>query len=386
MKTLLSITFFLVTACCLGQAKLQRLIAAEYRIDSPRVGNFTYLVSYNFENGILLSKDTIIGLPTNKKGVAGSYVRYDLGKNFIYKNRYIVSGIGNVIDVRQRSLVLEESDDFISAQGDTLIFYRDNMFTGTGYLMLNLKTKKYNFINQYKIDKHKDRRSSPNKAHYLSIDQSKIPYKIWLHSSNGKKRIVVNNAGHGPNIMYSSQFPTVETYWINENSFLYAIHESKFNSEKDYSKVMLRKHNITSNFDKVFFVLDSVSNGNVNGRFFTDNIGQLIYRTSGYSYYLIDTANNLLSSYPFYELGFSFSKANKSDKDGTVLRYNSIEIGKIWCSNEVVGHDIIAVESGEAGSNLAYPKGIMIWCKRTNKWISISIPWLSNIIGWVDEE
>jgi hypothetical protein len=386
MKTLLSITFFLVTACSLGQAKLQRLIAAEYRIDSPRVGNFTYLVSYNFENGILLSKDTIIGLPTNKKGVAGSYVRYDLGKNFIYKNRYIVSGIGNVIDVRQRSLVLEESDDFISAQGDTLIFYRDNIFTGTGYLMLNLKTKKYNFINQYKIDKHKDRRSSPNKAHYLSIDQSKIPYKIWLHSSNGKKRIVVNNAGHGPNIMYSSQFPTVETYWINENSFLYAIHESKFNSEKDYSKVMLRKHNITSNFDKVFFVLDSVSNGNVNGRFFTDNIGQLIYRTSGYSYYLIDTANNLLSSYPFYELGFSFSKANKSDKDGTVLRYNSIEIGKIWCSNEVVGHDIIAVESGEAGSNLAYPKGIMIWCKRTNKWISISIPWLSNIIGWVDEE
>ena len=387
MKTLLSITFFLILTHCLGQTKLQRLIAAEYRIDSPRVGNFTYLVSYNFANGLLISKDTILGVPTNKKGVAGSYVRYDLGKKFIYKNRYVISGIGNVIDIQAKSLVMEESDDFISAQGDSLLFHRDNIFTGTGYLMLNLKTKKYGFINHDEIDKDKDRRSSPDKLHYLSIDQSKIPYKIWLHNSNGKKRIVVNDAGNGPNIMYSSQFPTIETYWLNKNSFLYAVHEIRFDLEKkDYSKVTLRKYDITSNFDEVFFVLDSVSNGKTNGRFFTDNIGQLIYRSSGYFYHLIDTANNLLSNYPFYELGFGFSTANKSDKDGTILKYSSNEIGKLWCSNEVVGEGVIAVELGDIGSNLAYPKGIMTWSKQTNKWTTITIPWLSTIIGWVDGE
>lgn len=387
MKTLLSITLSLLFINCFGQTKQQKLIAAEYRIDSPRVGNFTYLVSYNFTDGLLISKDTILGVGTNKEGVAGSYVRYDLGKNFIYKNRYVISGIGNVIDIKTKSLVMEESDDFISANGDTLIFHRDNIFTGTGYLMLELKTKKYQFINQDKIDKDKDRRSSPDNVHFLSIDQTKIPYKIWLHSSDDKKRIVVNDAGHGPNIMYSSQFPTIETYWLDKNSFLYGVHETKFDSEKkDYSKVTIRKLDINTNSDRVFFVLDSISNGKTNGKFFTDKIGQLIYRSSGWSYHLVDTVNHLLRVYPFYELGFGFSTANKSDQDGTVLRYNNTEIGKIWCSNDVVGGGVIAVEFGDKGSNLAYPKGIMTWSKQTNKWTTINIPWLSNIIGWLDEE
>jgi hypothetical protein len=387
MKTPLSITLLFLFTSCFGQTKHQKLIAAEYRIDSPRVGNFTYLVSYNFANGNLLSKDTILGVPTNRKGIAGSYVRYDLGKNFIYKNRYVISGIGNVIDIKTKSLVMEESDDFISAQGDTLIFHRDNIFTGTGYLILDLKSRKYRFINQDKIDKDKDRRSSPDKVHYLSIDKSKIPYKIWLHNSDSKKRLVVKDAGHGPNIMYSSQFPTIETNWLNNHTFLYAVHETKFDSEKnDYSKITLRQYDILTNSDQVFFVLDSISNGKTNGKFFIDNIGQIIYRSSGWSYHLIDTANHLLKNYPFYELGFGFSTANKTDQDGTVIKYNKIEIGKLWCSNDVVGEGVIAVEFGDIGSNLAYPKGIMTWSKQTNEWTTINIPWLSNILGWVDEE
>ncbi|WP_324229602.1 hypothetical protein [Lacibacter sp.] len=387
MKTLLSISYFLLCANCFGQTKLQKLIVAEYRIDSPRIGNFTYLVSYNFANGLLLSKDTILGVPTNRKGIAGSYVRYDLGINFIYKNRYVISGIGNVIDIKTKSLVMEESDDFISAQGDTLIFHRDNIFTGTGYLMLDLKSRQYKFINQDKLDKDKNRRSSPDKLHYLSIDQSKLPYKIWLYNSDSKKKLVVQDAGHGPNIMYSSQFPTIETTWLNNHTFLYAVHETKFDDEKkDYSKVTLRQYDITTNSDQVFFVLDSVSNGKTNGRFFIDNVGQLIYRSSGWSYHLVDTVNRLLIDYPFYELGFGFSTANKAEQDGTVLKYNNIDIGKLWCSNEVVGEDVIAVEFGDIGSNLAYPKGFMTWSKQTNKWTIISIPWLSNLIGWVNEE
>src|SRR5690606_366532 len=128
----------------------------------------------------------------------------------------------------------------------------------------------------------------------------------------------------------------------------------KFDSEKnDYSKVTLRQYDILTNSDQVFFVLDSISNGKTNGRFFIDNIGQLIYRSSGWSYHLIDTANHLLKNYPFYELGFGFSTANKTDQDGIVLKYNKIEIGKLWCSNDVVGEGVIAVEFGDIGSNLA---------------------------------
>lgn len=387
MKTLLSITFFLLFAYCVGQTKHQKLIAAEFRIDISGAGNFTYLVSYNFADGLLISKDTILGVGTNKEGVAGSYVRYDLGKNFIYKNRYVISGIGNVIDIKTKSLVIKESDDFISANGDTLIFHRDNIFTGTGYLMLDLKAKKYRFINKDKIDEDKESRSSPDKFHYLSIDRSKIPYKIWLHSSDGKKKIVVNDAGHGPNITISSQFPNVETQWLNNSSFIYAVHEKKFRPpHKEFSKVFLRIFDIQNSSDKIFYILDSVGKGDVNGRFYVDKIGQTIYRTSGWNSYVIDTANSNLLEYPFYEIGYKFSLSNRATTEGTTIRFKNIEVGIQWCTNEVVSDKIIAMAYGEAGSNLGYPKGIKVWSHLSKAWTTIDVPWLSKIIGWVDEE
>ena len=382
MRILLFTTFFLLYSYCFGQTKHQKLIAAEYRIDSPRVGNFTYLVSYNFTDGILISKDTILGAETRKKGVPGSYVRYGLGKNFIYKNRYVISGIGNVIDIKTKSLVTEESGDFISGQGDTLIFHRS-----TGYQMFDLKTKKYSFINQYKTDKDKLKRSSPDNMHYLSIDQTKIPFQIWLHNSNDNKKMIVNDAGKGPNTMYSSQIPTIETHWMDNQSFLYAVHETKFNiAQKDYSKVTLRLFNINDNSDKMFFVLDTVSIGITNGMFFKDSIGQTIYRTSGWGYYLIDTVKKRLFEYPFYQLGFNFSTSTKSDQDGTIINFNNSQIGKLWCSSGVVCDGMIAVEYGDTGSNLGYPKGIKVWSHLTKAWTTINIPWLSKIIGWVDDD
>lgn len=387
MKTLLTIIFFLLFTQCYVQTKHQKLIVAEYRVDNPKVGNYTYLVSYNFNDGVFTSKDTIFSAETNRKGVAGSYVRYDLGKNFIYKNRYVISGIGNVIDIKKKALVIEESDDFVVATGDSLFFHRNNIFSGTGFLILNLITGKYNFIDNKDWDRDKEKRTSPDKKHYLSIDQAKIPYKVCLHNSYGKKKTIVDDAGHGPNIMYSSQFPTIETHWLDNNTFLYAVHEIKINAaQKDFSKVTLHLFDINKNSNKVFFVLDSVSNGRVNGRFFKDDIGQTIYRTSGWSHYIVDTVKGVLVDYPFYELGFNFSTANKSEKDGTVINYNKSEIGKLWCSNGVVSDGMIAVEYGDIGSNLAYPRGIKVWSNLTKSWSTINIPWLSNVIGWVDKE
>lgn len=412
MKSLLSITLSLLCLCCFGQTKYQKLIAAEYKGDSPGAGNYTYLVSYNFKDGLLISKDTILGAETFKKGVAGSYVRFDLGKNFIYKNRYVVSGTGNVIDIHKKALVIEESDEFVKASGDTMIFHRRNAISGTGFLMLDLQTGKYNFINNKDRDKGKEERTSPDNRHYLSIDKTAIPYKIWLHEADSeKKRILVNDAQHGPNM---TEFPTIETWWLNPHSFLYAVHEIKFNasreddakttlrqfdinsdtneikfdvSGKDYATVTLHQFDINSNSDKIFFVLDSVARGRANGNFFADKTGQLIYRTSGWDYYTVDTNKRVLINYLFYELGFGSSMSIRYNKEGTIIRYKNSEIDQLRCSNEVAGEGVIAVTFDNAGPDHDYVRGIKVWSKLTNNWTTINnIPWLEKIIGWVDEE
>jgi hypothetical protein len=392
MKTLLATILSLLCIHCFGQIKHQKLIVAEFRIDTPRSGNFTYLVSYKFEDGILKSKDTIFGAETFKRNRDSSftrYVRFEFGGNFIYKKRYAISGTGNVIDIEKKRLVIEEGDDFISAQGDTIIFHRANIFTGTGFLLLDLKTGGYDFINHDELDKDKENRSSPDKKHYLSIDMSKIPYKIVLNSITGTKETIVFDAGHGPNITSGSQRPTIETNWITNHSFLYAIHKmgnldssrvdtsSQFNS-KYLSKITIREFDINTKSDKLFMEFENVKQGDVNGRFFQDKIGQTIYRTSGFKYYLLDTIKKTFVNYAFYELGNNFSVENGSNTNGNSIRYHNKDIGNISPSNKVVGNGIIAAEKGESE--------IAIWSDKTKVWSYIKIPWISSLVGWIDEE
>jgi hypothetical protein len=396
MKYLSCILLVLHSVCSYAQPNFQKLIAAEYWVNSSGLGNFTYVVAYNFSAGILQSKDTLIGLPTEMGPFPSINIRFDLGRNFIYRNRYIISGSGNVIDTKTRSLVVEASDDFVEARGDTLIFHRNNVIKGTGFLALDLKTGRYDFINHEEWDRDRDRRTAPDRAHYLSIDQTELPYKVCLHDTNGKEIIVVPNAGHGPNITSGGQRPTIETGWLNNHSFLYAIHQIKHLDSGRMSpgaaffskyilKATLRKYNIHTGVDDVFCVLDNLQQGDVNGRFFKDGAGQIIYRSSGLTYHLVDTIHNTLADYPFYKLGYGFSIANRHDKDGNVIRFDKVDIGRLWCANSKVAEGIMAVEYGPPGSNLGYPKGIMVWSRATNTWLTINIPWLCHIIGWIEE-
>lgn len=391
MKTLLTLLFSILIIQCYGQIKHQKLIVAEYRIDSPRVGNYTYLVSYNFENGILISKDTIFGTETFRKDDRSRfsrYVRFDLGTNLIYKNRYVISGSGNVIDIHKKALVIEEGDDFLEASGDTLIFHRANAYTGTGFLMLDLISGNYNFINNEELDQDKIRRSSPDKRNYLSIDQSAIPYKIRLHDLSGKKETVVFDAGHGPNITSGGQRPTIETFWLNNHSFLYAVHKigildsSNFNTEtrlnSNYSTVTLRFFEINFKTDKQFYILDSVKQGNVNGRFSIDGKGQILYRTSGFKYFLVDTISRTLVPYSHYEFGKGFSIQNYWNENGNILKFYDKEIGRINPSENVVSNGIIAIRE--------INNVITVWSEVTNSWITIEVPWINRLIGWIEDE
>ncbi|HLP35638.1 hypothetical protein [Lacibacter sp.] len=387
MRTLLVISFLFLSKFCKSQeVNKLTLITAEYRVDSPQIGNFTYLIAYKFVNGVLFSKDTIAGFPTNKKGVPGSYVRFDLGENFIYKDRYIISGTGNVIDIETGTLVIEESDNFVESSGDTLVFYRNNIFTGTGFLHLNLKTSEYKFVN------HKERiydiSFSPDQKQGLYVDRSVLPYKIILKRNGYKDKIIVPDAGNGPNLKGGSQFPTIRTYWLDNTSFLYTVHKIIYPiKEEVYSEVSIRKFNTLENNDLLFTKLDSINSGILNDKFYTDGIHNIIYRTSSGKEYIIDTMNSRLLPYPSYQFGFGFSTDNYFSKEyGRIIRYNESEIGRFWCSIQSVSKSAVAVEYGEVGSNLGYPKGLKVWTTESKSWTTIDVPWLCAIIGMIEDK
>lgn len=387
MKSIFLVIFFATFWNQTFAQKYRSLIVAEYRIDTPRAGNYTYLVSYNFSDGELISKDTIIGRVVFKKERLSPPVRFDLGRNFIYGNRYVVSGAGNVIDLHKKAFVTESSDDFIEGRGDTLVFYRANAYTGRGFLHLNLKTGVYKFVDT--VNRlERDRVYSPNKKLSLTIDMSVLPYKVNLNSAKNGKETLVQDAGAGP-FPNGFQRPKITTFWLDDHSFLYTKY-NRLSGSDDLSRVDVHLYDVRYKKDSVIAVLDSVKSGSgyPNDTFVKDRIGQLLYR-NGHTkkYHLVDTVSKRFLEYPYFQLGYDFSTVNVGDGiNGMELIYKEASLGMHWLKGYLVTGGMIAGEYSSKGPDMSYREGVKVWSSKTNKWTEIEIPWVCSAIGWVERD
>ncbi|MBI3652961.1 MAG: hypothetical protein HY231_18195 [Acidobacteria bacterium] len=79
-----------------------------------------HLVRFRFKNGELLSKDTILTSETDR-------IRYDLGNNHIYQNRYVITNWGDVIDVQTKELLHVGKGKYVGTEGDQVILNINNI-------------------------------------------------------------------------------------------------------------------------------------------------------------------------------------------------------------------------------------------------------------------
>ncbi|MBN8574702.1 MAG: hypothetical protein J0M05_12385 [Candidatus Kapabacteria bacterium] len=394
----------LFTVQCFGQTlRKNSLLIAEFQKNYKGLGNYTHLVSYKFINGKLSSKDTILSAPSVKfidrkppsrftilstpTNYQESYVGYR-GQNFIYQNRYVISAFGNVIDVQTKSLVMEESDNLIETRGDSIIFRRDNIFTGIGYLICDLHNRTYGFVEDTNFLKVKGI-NSPNHKMGIGIDQSKLPYKIVLYNHKNEEEVIVSNCGNGTLLFkHASTFSNIPLFWINNFNFLYATYSyySGHSSDNINARVIIHEYNVERKSSEVITIIDSVPPAVTNSYFSIDPDDKIIFDCAK-GEFLIDTKNKLSVLINWSSVNNDFSIENNINEEyGRIITFQDKEIGRVWCrySNAKTTSGFIAVEYGEVGSNLEYPKGVRVWNNITNEWIDIEIPWVSNLIGWIE--
>jgi len=364
------------------------LLVAEYQKNDEGTGNYTHLVSYNFIDGKLSSKDTILSAPTSKGQYQGSYVRYDLGHNFVYQNRYVISGIGNVIDVKTQSLVMEESDNLIETRGDSIIFHRDNILTGTGYLVCDLKARTYGFVKNKKFLSVRGI-DSPDHLWGLEVNKSELPYKIVLNDKKNKQEVIVNNCGTGTLLSsYASTMPNVPVYWIDNQHFLYATYSTSGRwTDSVTATVKIHKVNIETKSSDIVAKIDSVPPAVSKSSFSIDPRGTVIFH-SAKGQFEIDLDKKQAIPHMMSSVDNDFSiENNRNDNYGRIIVFEGKEIGRVWCSyyNAKTTEGFIGVEYGEIGSNLGYPKGVRVWNNLTESWVDIEVPWISSIIGWIEK-
>lgn len=82
-----------------------------------------------------MSKDLILSTDT-------TLARYDLGENHIYRNRYVITNWGDIVDIQNKRLLHDGLGDFVAAEGDRIIQHVNNMNV-EGYFYYDLKTNQY---------------------------------------------------------------------------------------------------------------------------------------------------------------------------------------------------------------------------------------------------
>jgi hypothetical protein len=362
-------------------AQEKSLIVAEYKKNNS---GYSYLVSYNFRDGKYISKDTILGSKMGPdKDIPWFHVRYDLGHNFSYQNRYVVSGTGHVVDLQTRSFVMQASDVFIEAMGDTLLFHRNNIWAGSGYLVLDLKTKSYGFVEDKNFRAVKGLHA-PDHRHGIDVDYSKLTRAILLYDEKNSADTIVMNGGWGTLMSpHSSSHGKVPLFWLDNSNFIYADYaRPRSYPEQTLVTVTIRKVNIDTRVNEIVGEIDSVGQAIVNSKFWRDDEDDLVYYCKG-GLYKIDYKNNQVSRYVKKKIENGFHVANSNEK--SKISYNDELIGEFVCGDRVTTNGYFAAEYGVQSASMSYPKGVKVWSATTKEWTTLNIPWVSAIIGWVDK-
>ncbi len=371
----------------------QKLIVNEY---GKKQNNYhSTVVSYNFREGIFVSKDTLFEKPGT------------LSVSLIHQGRYLISSVGPVFDMVTKKIIWESKSphSFTEARGDTL-FYKDG---GTLpdhriYYFLNLKTLHYTQVpkNGYKINYNT---SGSNSTLCFSPDNKKVVYPVYIRTNLTEKKMpyaptfnIVSRDRHTGDsaIIYNIyspssfniEFSRVSIFWLDSSSFLFDHHPFFLNADhKGYHNIEIRKYDFNTGSDRLMCRIDSAERTNSNrGVFRRDAIGQLHYRANDGNNYLLDTVRNKASINPYFYLNTDFSFNTPLGKGATIRYQDSVIIQDILWPDPVARNDVIATTYRDPSTVSHHaPKGIKIWTSQLNDWTTFDVPWVRNIIGWMEE-
>lgn len=367
MRQLISILLFIIYSICFGQTeKIESLLVAEFVKNDVMVGNTTHLVKYNFSNGALTSKDTIFSNGPHKNVVVYG------DKSILYKNRYLIASSGAIIDIQKSELLLNGYNRFIDTIGNSIIFSTGNVNI-KGYQIFDLDFRTYELKNDSNLYSPSGI-YSPNYKWVIEVE----PGQTILKDTYTKKIVKVFTRGTYLS-MFSSQRSCVPVLWIDNENILFA-------NISNSGIVEIMNFNIVSKKEALVVTIDSVPTGLVNASFYFNPENKIIFQCAK-GLIEIDLDKNTCFQNEFSSIGNNFEiEYEHQNSYGRVIKCAGKEIGRFWCNYKSArttdGH--IAIEYGDTGSNLGYPKGIKIWNNINKTWLDVELPWIDTIISWTE--
>ena len=375
MKLRALLISFILTFSCSGNLFSQNttysLIVIHY--DPASKGEFKQLVySYRFLNGHYQGRDELMSFKgrvmDGKK--EKDYIRTDLGTNILYKNRYLITGIGNIIDLKEKKILFDQRANLVRCSNDSAIYYTNDAFKGKFYSVYNFTTNKYAEVKSltFKAVAGQD----------IEFDRSVQPYKLNFYPIDKPKIVLSTDAGYGQTNTELKK-PDVSIWWLDKNTFVYP------NFNKDNTEITFMKVSIDSKAS-VALGKAAIKQQNEAASFTKISKTQAQYNF-GEKKFLVDAEKNSVTEMPFTNPENGFSAECKNNPYGHIIKLNGKEISKhhFQLKNLKTEQNIAAIVKELVIGTESYQQGLAVWNNNTQKWENVDAEEVVALIGWIKE-
>lgn len=369
MKNWIIIPLLFLAQIFLAQNNLAySLIVVHY--DPAATADFKQTVfSYHFLNGHFTGREELLsfkGRQNNK-----DYIRVDMGNNLLYKNRYLITGIGNIIDLKDKKVLLDQKLNLVTCRNDSAIYYTNDIFKGKFYSVYDFKTNQYAEVKAltFKALIGQD----------IEFDKSQHPFKLHLYPSAKSKILLTADAGYGQTINNDNKKTDPKVYWLNASNFIFT-HFNKENTELTFIKIN------TESKSSAVIGKAAIKQQNIPGIFSPLDKTQIQY-IFGDKIFVIDTEKNTLNELLFTSPENGFSVECKTNSYGHIIRLNDKEIGKqhFQLKNFKTEKEIAALVKELVVGKESYQQGLSVWNNSKKAWVSVDAEDVVALIGWIKD-
>ena len=349
------------------------LVLAEF--DQQAANNHVvHIVRIPFTDGVAGPREKIMDVVTQQAGDKTPKIRFDLGRNQIYRNRYIITAYGQVVDMQAKTVLVDTHDQFVKASGDSIVFYTNDIFRGKFFSVLDLKTGKFAQVTNPAYN--------PLQGADVEPDCSQRNYKIWYYPSSAPKVEVVRDAGYGEDVtLIPNGKPRLPIQWISAKEFLYPY----YNSTHDV--VTIYRVNYVTHEQVRVGAIDQLPENRHYSEFLSDPDGNTIYWCAR-GHFIIDTKKNEVQEMKYFHVGYGFEIAmDETPGKGNDVKHNGQSIGYYFCTPKlaVAAENSIAFPYELVMERERYLQGASYWTREAAKWKTAGDSDLASVVGWTEE-
>jgi hypothetical protein len=369
MRSVLNIVFlFCLCSAFIAQDVKQGLIVVH--VDASSKSDFKQKIfNYHFLNGVFTGREEVLIVNGKKDGK--DYIRTDLGTNTLYNNRYLITGIGNIIDLKEKKVLFDGRANLVRCSNDSAIFYTNDAFKGKYYSVYNFKTNQYGEVKNlvFKAKLGQD----------VEFDKTAAPFKLNLYPPSKPKIELVKDAGYGQQGVSDGKVPDPTMWWVDNSNFVYA------NYNKENTEITFYKVNVESKVSTAVGKVAIKKESKAATFTLIDNKQALMLL--GSKQIFIDAGANMVTDLLFTKPSNGFSAECKLNSYGHLVKLNEKEVGKFQfqLKNFKTEKNIAAIVKELVMGEESYQQGMTVWNNTKQEWSKVDAEDVLTLVGWVTE-